>query len=142
MRLINIGLSRGGHTTKLHAIVDALGNPIYFQLSQGNLSDTTLAVNVLSNVEISGSNILGDKAYGSKEIREYISSQDALYTIPPKTNTKEPWECDWWIYKERHLVECFFNKIKHFRRVSTRYDKLATSFINFVYVASIFVLSK
>jgi transposase len=126
----------------VHAIVDGLGNPVYFQLSSGNINDNTLAVEVLSHVEIKDSNILGDKAYGTKEIREYIASKEASYTIPPKSNTQNPWECDWWIYKERHLVECFFNKIKHFRRVATRYDKLATSFLAFVYCASIFTLCK
>ncbi len=55
---------------------------------------------------------------------------EAFYTIPPKSNTKEPWDCDWWLYKERHLVECFFNKIKHFRRVATRFDKLVSSFMS------------
>jgi transposase len=111
-------------------------------LSSGNLHDSTLAVDVLSNIDITGSNILGDKAYGTKEIKEYIDSQEAAYTIPPKSNAQNPLHCDWWVYKERHLVECFFNKIKHFRRVSTRYDKLASSFLAFVYIASIFILSK
>jgi transposase len=67
---------------------------------------------------------MGDKAYGTEEIREYIESQGASYCIPPKVNSAEPWECDRYQYKERHLVECFFNKIKQFRRVATRYDKL------------------
>ena len=71
-----------------------------------------------------------------------ISSKNATYTIPPKANTVEPWPVDFCLYKERHLVECFFNKIKHFRRVATRYDKLAKSFLAFVYIASIFILSK
>jgi len=83
-----VELYHGGHTTKIHAVVDGLGNPVYFQLSSGNLHDSTLTVDVLSN------------------------------------------------------MECFFNKIKHFRRVSTRYDKLASSFLAFVYIASIFILCK
>lgn len=61
----------------------------------------------------------------------------ATYTIPPKSNTVNPWECDFHVYKERHFVECFFNKLKHFRRVATRYDKLAASFTAFVYIAAI-----
>jgi hypothetical protein len=64
-----------------------------------------LATDVLSHVDINGSNILGDKAYGTMEIREYITSKEAVYTIPPKSNAHNPWQCDWWIYKERHLVE-------------------------------------
>lgn len=134
--------SRGGNTTKIHAIVDGVGNPVYFQLSKGNLNDNVLAIDVLSHINLAGANVLGDKAYGTHAIREYITEKAATYTIPPKANTLEPWDCDWWIYKERHLVECFFNKLKHFRRVATRYDKLAVSFLAFVHVAAIFILSK
>ena len=137
-----IGKSRGGNTTKIHALVDALGNPVHFELSGGQVSDNTVAIDLLASIDIKNANILGDKAYGTKEIRTYITEQDAAYTIPPKSNTKEPWDCDWWLYKERHLVECFFNKIKHFRRIATRYDKLASSFCAFVYIAAIWLLSK
>lgn len=68
--------------------------------------------------------------------------KEATYTIPPKTNVSNPWKCNFHVYKERHLVECFFNKLKHFRRVATRYDKLAASFMAFTYIAAIFLLSK
>lgn len=122
--------------------MDGLGNPVYFQLSAGNVNDSTKAIDVLSHVELSGSNVLGDKAYGTVAIREYIAPEGATYTIPPKSNTLSPWGCDFHVYKERHLVECFFNKLKHFRRVATRYDKLATSFMAFIYVAAILILSK
>ena len=71
-----------------------------------------------------------------------IVQHDADYVIPPKQNTKDPWFVDWHLYKERHLVECFFNKLKQFRRVATRYDKLASSFLAFVYVAAIAILLK
>ena len=97
---------------------------------------------MLSTLNICNSNILADRAYGTNDILNYIDSQKAKYTIPPKANTKEPWDCDYYLYKERHLIECFFNKIKSFRRVATRYDKLASSFLAFVYIASIWVLSK
>ena len=97
---------------------------------------------MLSKVMITNSNVLADKIYGTVEIRKYIVSKGASYTIPPKSNAKNLWSYDRWVYKERHLIECFFNKIKHFRRVATRYDKLATSFLAFVYIAAIFLLSK
>jgi len=58
--------------------------------------------------------------------------------IPPKENTKKPWKIDWHLYKERHLVECFFNTIKRFKRVAARYDKLASSFLAFIYISAIF----
>ena len=133
-------MSRGGRTTKIHAIVDGLGNPIEFLLSRGNEHDSTHAIELLSKVNISESNILADKAYGSKAIREYITEQNTIYTIPPRLCNSEQWFCDWWIYKERHLVECFFQKLKWFCRVATRYDKLDSSFLGFVYLASIAIL--
>jgi len=79
-----IGRSRGGLTTKIHAIVDGLGNPVVFLLSSGNDHDSTHAVEVLRKVQIEGSNVLGDRAYGSQKIREYITDHGASYTIPPK----------------------------------------------------------
>ncbi|WP_110498186.1 transposase [Bacillus sp. 196mf] len=111
-------------------------------LTGGNIFDSTPVCELLDKISIKGSNILGDKAYGSRTIREYITNREATYTIPPKSNAKTPWNVDWYLYKERHVVECFFNKIKHFRRVATRYDKLATSFLAFVYVAAIFRLTQ
>lgn len=131
-----VGVSRGGLTTKIHAIVDGLGNPVEFLLSPGNDHDSIHAVELLEKVNLGGSNVLGDKAYGAKEIREYITKHNASYTIPPRSKVKEPWDIDLWLYKERHLVECFFQKIKWFRRISTRYDKLDTSFLAFVFLAA------
>ena len=83
-----------------------------------------------------------DRVYGSQEIRSYITSQNEEYVIPLKTNAKEPRDVDWWLYKERHLIEYFFHKVKQFRRIATRYDKLAASFLAFVYAASIAILLK
>jgi len=111
-------------------------------LSGGQISDSKVAVELLSDLDIAGSNILADKAYGTRKIRDYINNQNAEYTIPPKVNCVAPWFCDFHTYKERHLIECFFNKLKAFRRVATRYDKLAASFLAFVYLASIWLLLK
>ena len=91
--------------TKLHAIVDGLGNPVEFLISAGNDADSKHAIDLLKKVDITKSNILGDKAYGSKEIRSYITENGESYTIPPKSNTKDSWACDYYLYKERHLVE-------------------------------------
>ena len=135
-----MGRTRGGLNTKLHAIVDGLGNPVGFMLSAGNDHDSVHAVELLKKVEIGGSNVLADRAYGAKAIRAYISGQGASYVIPPQSNVSDPWPVDWWLYKERHLVECFFQKLKWFRRIATRYDKLDASFLAFVYLASIAIL--
>lgn len=135
-----VGRSRGGLNTKLHVIVDGLGNPVEFLLSAGNDHDSVHAVELLQKVDISGSNVLADRAYGSKAIRTYITEHGACYTIPPQNNNATPWPVDWWLYKERHLVECFFQKIKWFRRISTRYDKLDASFLACVHLAAIAIL--
>jgi Transposase and inactivated derivatives len=135
-------VSRGGKTTKIHAVVDGLGNPVYLQLSAGNEADCAVAVDVLSHVPLAGSMVLADRGYDSDEILVYIEDQDARHTIPPKANRIYQRKCDWWLYKERHLVECFFNKLEHFRRVATRYDKLPQSFFAFVLLASISILVK
>lgn len=137
-----VGVSRGGRNTKIHALVDGLGNPLAFLLSSGNDHDSKHAIPLLGQVDIEGSNILGDKAYGAKAIRDYIDSREAFYTIPPKSDVSDPWPVDWYTYKERHLVECFFQKLKWFRRVFTRYDKLDVSFLTFVYIAAIAILLK
>ena len=135
-----VGRSRGGLNTKLHAIVDGLGNPVEFLLSPGNDHDSTHAIELLEKVDLTGSNVLADRAYGAEKIRTFIREHGATYTIPPKSNASDPWPVDWWHYKERHLVECFFQKIKWFRRIATRYDKLDKSFLAFVYLASIAIL--
>lgn len=137
-----VGTSKGGKNTKIHTLVDGLGNPLAFLLSSGNDHDSVHAIPLLKKFEIAGSNILGDKAYGAQKIRDYISEQNASYTIPPKENNPDSWFVDWHTYKERHLVECFFQKIKWFRRISTRYDKTDFSFLAFVYIASIVILLK
>ena len=102
-----IGVSHGGKTTKIHAVVDALGNPVHFLLTGGNIFDASVAVDLLSKVKISGSNILGDKAYGTNSIRTYITEQRASYTIPPKSNVIEPWFCGFHTYKERQMGAIF-----------------------------------
>ena len=135
-----IGRTRGGLNTKLHTIVDGLGNPVTFLLSAGNDHDSTHAIQLMEQVNISGSSILADRAYGAASIRAYIGEHEASYVIPPKSNVSDPWPVDWYLYKERHLVECFFQKIKWFRRIATRYDKLDASFLAFVYLAAIAIL--
>lgn len=134
-----VGRTKGGLNTKIHAITDGLGNPVAFLLSPGNDHDSTHAIELMKKTDITGSNLLGDKAYGTKEIIAYIKEQGATVVIPPKSNAKEPWEIDYCLYKERHLVECFFQKIKWFRRVATRYDKLDKSFLAFVYMAAVMI---
>ena len=142
MALKAVGRTRGGLNTKIHTLTDALGNPLEFLLTAGKVNDSTLAVELLSRLELSESNILADKAYGTNQILDYIQRADGEYTIPPKSNAVRPWRCDWHIYMDRHVIECFFQKLKWFRRVSTCYDKRDDVFLACVFLASILILLK
>ena len=84
-----VGRTRGGLNTKLHAIVDGLGNPVEFLLSAGNDNDCVHAIELLENVELSGSNVLADRAYGAQSIREYISEHGAI-VFPRKLPRRLP----------------------------------------------------
>ena len=138
----DIGASRGGKNTKIHALVDGLGNPIRLIFTGGEVHDSKKGIPLLEGFDIDGTAVLGDKALGTLEIRNYIYEQGGIVVIPPKSNTVEPWECDFHHYKERHIVEVFFNKIKHFRRIATRYDKLTSMFQAFVLLACIMIWLK
>jgi len=121
--------------------VDALGNPIHVQLTAGNVHDVKVAQEMLQAIKLrSGMTVIADKAYGKRELREYIAGHGADFCIPPRRNEAASWFVDWWLYKERHLVEIFFLKLKEFRRVATRYDKRADRFLAFVHLACIRIL--
>ena len=85
-----VGRTKGGLNTKIHVIIDGLGNPVTFLLSAGNDNDSTYAIKLMNLTSIAGSNLLGDKAYGTKEILTYIQEHGAIVVIPPKSNAKEP----------------------------------------------------
>ena len=129
-----LGYSRGGFSTKIHVMVDALGNPLDFILTGGQAADITSAYPLIEGVSATYS--LMDKAYDADALIEQLTQQEIIPVIPPKANRKEPREYDKHVYKERHLVECFIGKLKQFRRVFSRFDKWAKNFMNFVRFAS------
>jgi transposase len=129
-------------TTKIHAVVDALGNPLHLLLSAGNETDIRNAPPLLYGLSINGCVVNADKGYDSQSFVNWLKSLGAIPNIPSRKTNKTQRKCNWWLYKERHLVECFWQKIKQFRRVATRYDKLSKSFLGFVYLAAIMVLLK
>ncbi len=131
-----MGRSRGGLTTKIHAVVDAKGLPIRLGLTPGQTYDGEVAMELL-NALPENAMVLADKAYDANAIREMIRGQGAWANIPPKSNRKEPIHFSSDLYKARNLIERFFNKIKHFRRIATRYDKLAANYMAMIKLASI-----
>ena len=137
-----IGHSRGGASTKIHAVVDSYGYPIYIMISEGQRNDINFAIPILEHVTLDGCNVLADRGYNSDELIDYIYEHGAEPTIPSKKNAKYERHCDWWLYKERHLVEKLFLKLKGFRRIATRYDKYAFTYLGFICLASILIWLK
>ena len=129
-----LGRSRGGFTTKIHILVDGLGNPMDFVLTGGEVHDNTQIQTLLAGKKTDC--VIADRGYDSDETVAFIEGMNAQVVIPPKSNRINPRDCDWYVYKERHLVECFIGKIKHYRRVFSRFDKIAERFLTFVKIAS------
>ena len=133
-----MGRSRGGFSTKLHASVNGLGLPVELRLTPGQQADITQAELLLEGYQPDA--VLADKGYDADALVKSIEAQGAEAVIPPKSNRKEPRDYDKDLYKERNLVERFMNRIKHYRRIATRYEKTSRNFLGFVHVASIMVL--
>ncbi len=132
-----IGLSRGGKTTKIHALVTENFQLIGLLLTGGNIHDSECATSLLSKVNLDGKTVLGDKAFCSTRIRDFIQARGGKVCIPDKINSRALHEFDRELYKARNVIERFFLRIKNHRRIATRYDKLALCFLNFVLLASI-----
>ncbi len=131
----SIGVTRGGLNTKIHALCDALGNPVRFILTPGQRHDSTVAVELLMDVPAEA--VVADKAYDSNEIVSHAQENGMEAVIPPKANRKQPRALDKDRYKARHLVENLFQRMKVFRRVATRFEKLDCMFLGFVHLAAI-----
>ena len=127
-----IGRSRGGLTTKIVALVDALGNLVRFVLLPGQRHDSVGVAPLLTDLDFAA--LLADKAFDSDGFRTELDNRGAVAVIPPKANRVTPIACDFEMYKWRHLVENFFCKLKQFRRIATRYDKTDTSFAAFIHL--------
>ena len=123
-----MGRSRGGLTTKIHALVDAEGRPIRIALTPGQAHDGTAAEGLLADLKPSVT-LLADKAYDSNAIRQQAQEQDVWANIPPKQNRKGAFVFSAFLYRYRNLVERFFNKLKQFRGIATRYDKNPDNFL-------------
>ncbi|WP_341763544.1 IS5 family transposase [Candidatus Tisiphia endosymbiont of Beris chalybata] len=125
-----LGRSKGGFSTKIHTKVDALGNPLKFILTAGQRNDITQAENLTKDIH--DITLIADKGYDSSAFVKSLENKGCKVVIPPKCNRKVQREYDKHIYKERHLIECFFSKIKHFRRIFSRFDKIPDTFLAFL----------
>jgi transposase len=131
-----MGRSRGGLTSKIHAIVDANGLPVQLALTPGEAHDNRLCAQLLTGLQTGlqpKTMLLADRGYDADWIRALVTQQDAWANIP----RKNPVCFSPYLYRARNLVERFFNKLKQCRRIATRYDKLAANYLAFVKLASI-----
>jgi hypothetical protein len=133
-----IGRSRGGLSTKIHATCDALGNPTGFHLTAGQDHDLEGAGALLD--EKAAAALLADKACDADErVRQKLDEKGCIAVIPSKSNRKNPFDYDKEVYKERHLIENFFARLKQYRAIATRHDKTAGNFLGTIYLASIVI---
>jgi len=137
-----IGISRGGATTKIHLAVDANGHPIDFKITGGEVHDSQVAGQLIEIVD-RADYLIADKGYDSESIRALARQKKMIPVIPRKSNSqKSNPEFDRYLYKLRHLVENAFARLKHFRSIATRFDKLARNYISMLYVACILIWCK
>jgi len=117
----------------LHVAVDALGNPLRVILSAGQIADIDQATALIERQPAGF--VVADKGYDSDSFVSAIEAQGAKAVIPPRSNRRNPRSFDRHLYRDRNLIERFFCRLKQFRRIATRYDKLALSFLSFVHLA-------
>ncbi|MGQ5525693.1 IS5 family transposase, partial [Chitinimonas sp. PSY-7] len=123
-----IGKSRAGNTSKIHLAVDAHGLPVAFEITGGEVNDCTQAPELIAQLP-SAEVFVADKGYDSERIREQIKAQGARPVIPRKRNSvKGNADLDKWLYRYRHLVENAFARLKHYRAVAFRFDKLKRNY--------------
>ena len=130
-----VGRSRGGRNTKIHALADAKGRLIAILLTGGEAHDCPVAQRLLRRVK-SAKRMLGDKAYDSTELRDELDERGTRPVIPNRSNRKQPYSFSRRLYKLRWRIEAAFNRLKDFRRIATRYDKLARNYLASVCLAA------
>jgi transposase len=132
-----LGRSRGGFSTKIHIAVDALGNPLRLLLTAGQRHDSPQAAALIKDFEPQA--LIADKGYDSDALIEAAKAKGIEAVIPPKKSRLVQRDYDRHLYRERHLIECFINKIKHYRRVFSRFDKLSKNYLGFLSFVSALV---
>jgi transposase len=130
-----MGRSRGGLTTKIHALVDANGLPIALKLSEGQAHDGKSAADLLDGLG-DGQILLADRAYDSDALRATLKARGAWANIKPMPNRRNIPAFSAFLYRYRNLVERFFNKLKHFRAIATRYEKHDANYLALVKLAA------
>ena len=110
--------------------VDGLGNPLRFTLTAGQKHDITQAVQLIDGID--SEYVIADRGYDSDQFRESITKSGSVAVIPSRSNRKEARAYDKYLYRKRHLVECLIGKMKHYRHIFSRFDKLANRYLGFL----------
>jgi len=131
-----MGRSRGGLTTKLHAVIDLTGRPVCLKLTAGQAHDGRSAQDMLGSID-EGTVLLADSAYDSDYLRAELERRGAIANIKPMPNRKEKPAFDKLLYRLRNKIERFFNKLKQFRAIATRYDRRDDNFLASIQIALI-----
>ena len=129
-----LGRSRGGFSSKLHAVCDALGNPLRFEVTAGQAGDAPRAIDLIDGVKTKA--VRADRAYDSNAILDAVRTKKAEAVIPPNPTRSVQRDTNWFLYKERHKIEVMFGFLKHDRRVFARFEKLKRRYLAFVHFAA------
>jgi len=132
-----IGASRGGRTSKLHALTDENGRPRVLLLTAGNINDITVAASLLDQAG-PVRRLIADRGYDANHLRHRLAAQRAEAVIPSTTSRAKPIPYDRRVYRARNRIERMWCRIKDWRRVATRYDKLARNFLSGAHLAALF----
>lgn len=134
------GRSRGGNTTKVHLVVSTLGRAQRLVLSEGQRADVSLADKLLEGFHPEV--VIADRGYDFDTVIGTIEACGAQAVIPPKSNRRWQRPTNWKLYKLRNIIERYISKLKHFRRIATRYDKTDSSYLGFLYLAAAILNNK
>jgi transposase len=132
-----LGRSRGGFTTKIHVSVDAHGRPLRIRLTAGQRHDITQAPDLTDDLDYE--HLIADRSYDANKFLARIAAQHAVPVIPPRANRRVQRAYDHELYRERHIIECFINKIKQYRRIFSRFDKLDTRYLGFLCFVAVLI---
>jgi transposase len=125
----------GGFSTKIHLAVDALGNAVRFILTGGEQSDHREADNLIDGIVFDC--LIADKGYDSEPFVQSLRRMGRKVVIPKRRyNGRTGRKYDRHLYRERHLIECFIGKIKHYRRIFTRFEKLSKNYLSLIHLVS------
>jgi transposase len=133
-----IGTSRGGRTSKIHALADDQGRPIAFALTPGNIADISRAIPLLDGVS-QPRHLIADKAYGADSFRNWLRRRRIKAVIPSNATRNTPHPLDRLAYRRRNVIERIFGKLKNWRRIATRHDRLARNYLAALALVSVVI---